>query len=223
MRVAYDFFRDQGSIIAGLLALFAALLTIRAIRKSADREIAAAQQQTEVAQKQLCTSLQIERRRLAHEELAFYVTLQATTTVVLEDVNAAREILPAPEQGSESPEAYQARQQIRKTSFADLRSAYLKLGSELTEPFLRLDNEIDDFASQWRPARRPDGPVFRIGLHAKFHEQLDRIKVQATDLQKAACDKRKKLPQVLAALDGEAKYSKPGQGKDWSRRNHANI
>jgi hypothetical protein len=82
-----------------------------------------------------------------------------------------------------------------------LRSACLKLGSELTERFLRLDNEIDNFASQGQPARRAEGPEFRTGLHTEFHQQLKQIEMQATDLQKAAGEKRKKIQRELTALD----------------------
>ena len=199
----YNFFRDQGSIIAGLVALIAALLTIRAIRKSADREIAAAQEQTKVAQDQIATSLRIEYRRNAREAWASYVTLEAATGVVLDDVKAAREMLPNPGQNAVSQDAYQARQRIRKSSFPDLRNACLKLGGQLTEPFLRLENDIDDFAAKWQIALAPNGLTFRTGWHFGFNEQLERIEIQARALHQAAGDARKKSLEVLTIAGGD--------------------
>jgi hypothetical protein len=181
----YDFFRDQGSVIAGVL----------------NRQIAAADEQTQVAQKQLATSLLIERRRVASEAWAFYVMLEAATGVVREDADAARKMLPNPEQQPSSQLAYWARQRIRKTSFTDLRSACLKLGGELTEPFLRLDNAIDDFASQWQPDPSTAGVPFRKGTHAEFIQQLEQIEGQAKHLLEAAGEARKQRLEALTAIE----------------------
>src|SRR5438045_3501248 len=81
------------TIIAGLFAVLAAVGTIWATIKSANREIAAAQAQTSVAQEQIATTLRIEQRRSTREAWAFYVTLDAALTIVLDDVAAAREIV----------------------------------------------------------------------------------------------------------------------------------
>ena len=43
----YDFCRDQGSIIGGLLALAAGYLVFRGTTRTADRQVAAANAQTE--------------------------------------------------------------------------------------------------------------------------------------------------------------------------------
>jgi ABC-type Na+ efflux pump permease subunit len=82
--------------------------------------------------------------------------------------------------------AYAVRQQIRKTAFADLRGAFIRLGGQLTAPFLRLDNEIDVFAAQWINMQGPTGILIPNGLHAGLLDDLDRIEAQAVYLRDEA-------------------------------------
>lgn len=102
----YEFFRDQGSLIAGALALIAGIIAYRAgvtqakaTTEAADREIAAtresisaAQEQTRVAQEQIAVTLRLEHRRIAQETYAFLATLEAAMGTVLDDIEAARAI-----------------------------------------------------------------------------------------------------------------------------------
>jgi hypothetical protein len=55
------------TLIAGALAVLAAWRTIRATTQSADREVAASQAQTAVAQKQIETTIRLEQERVASE------------------------------------------------------------------------------------------------------------------------------------------------------------
>ena len=64
----------------GSAALLAAWLTIRATKRSADREIEASQAQTAVAQKQIDTTLRLEKMREANEASAFQAMLEAAMT-----------------------------------------------------------------------------------------------------------------------------------------------
>jgi hypothetical protein len=125
----YDFCRDQGSILAGLLALLAALVTtwviwrtsrrtIEATKSSAEREISAAQEQTKVAQDQIATTLRLEQRRLAREEWAFAVTMEAAMNLVINDAIAAVEL--AADLKVDEELIYDAQQRIRKSSFDEL-------------------------------------------------------------------------------------------------------
>jgi len=57
------------------LALAAGVGTVWATIKSANREIAAAQEQTKAAQRQTAVTREIERRRIAREGHAFYAML----------------------------------------------------------------------------------------------------------------------------------------------------
>jgi hypothetical protein len=163
----YKLLTDWGSIIAGVLALIAGIAAYRAgvtqaqaTTEAADREtaatkeaIAAAQEQTRVAQEQISVTLRLERRRIARESFAFLTMLDAAMAGVIEDVDAARQICGDPGSEMTLGSAYDARQRIKKVAFPDLRTACLSLGGELTEPFLRLDKEIDDFASKVRQSR----------------------------------------------------------------------
>jgi hypothetical protein len=141
----YKLLTDWGSLIGGVFALIAGVALyvigrrqVTATTLAADREIAAAkegisaaQEQTKVPQEQITVTLRVERRRIARESYAFHAMLEAAMGIVVEDIEAARRIF-APESHhvlGESAPAYQARQRIRKTAFADLRSAALLHGS----------------------------------------------------------------------------------------------
>src|ERR1700722_5277792 len=65
------------TLFAGVLAVLAAWRTIRATTKSADREVAASQAQTAVAQKQIETTIDLARRRDENEYDAFRIMLEA--------------------------------------------------------------------------------------------------------------------------------------------------
>src|SRR5271165_5857838 len=89
-----QFLYDRQTLIAGVLAVLAALGTIRATIRSADREIAASQAQTAVAQKQIETNLDLARMRAANEERAFRAMLEAAMTRVLAEAAWARKTYP---------------------------------------------------------------------------------------------------------------------------------
>ena len=135
--------------MAGVLALIAGAGTVWATIKSANCEIAVAQAQTKVAQRQTTVTREIEGRRLSREGYASYAMLEAATGTVIEDVEATRKLWPSLPTDHHSPRAYAARQRVKRAGFAELRGAFLRFGGPLTEPFLRLDEEIDDYSSQW--------------------------------------------------------------------------
>ncbi len=64
------------TLIAGLLAVGAAVFTIRATVRSADREIEAANRQIRTAQRQIDITLTLDRRRTADETHAFLVAVE---------------------------------------------------------------------------------------------------------------------------------------------------
>ena len=205
----WQFVDHWQTLATGLLALAAGVGTVLATILSANREIDAAQQQTQTAQEQIATTLRIEHRRHVREEWAFYVTLEAAMGIVLEDVEATRQMLPVHTTiaGPVSMDAYLARQRIRKSSFAELRAASLRLGGDLTKPFLLLENEIDVFAAQWRPSMAAaSGLTYNAGYHSGFHESLERIAAQASALQEGAGDARQKC---LAELEASQLAQRP--------------
>jgi hypothetical protein len=182
------------TLAAGVLALLAAWFTIRATKRSADREIAASQAQTAVAQKQIDTTVRLEQMREANEASAFRAMLEAAMTRVLAEAAWARRTYPKTfTQTTEvvSIEAGTVRQCITKGAFAELRAACLRQGSPLTGEFLDLEGEIDSFASQvgtYAFSAAAAIPV-RKGIHAGLGAQLTLIETMATELrQKAAQD-----------------------------------
>src|SRR5271166_757198 len=210
----YEFFRDQGSLIGGVLALIAgaALYVIgrrqvKTTMEAADKEIAAtkeataaAQEQTKVAQEQIAVTLRVERRRVAQETYAFLATLDAAMETILYDIEAARQIFGDQSGGRYSPLAYTARQRIKKTAFKDLRSSCLRLGSQLTAPFLHLDNEIDVFASKWYSRPSTSGGEIKEGDNIGLLSELDAMKEQAVLLRDEAADDINRCPAVLAEI-----------------------
>jgi hypothetical protein len=93
---------------------------------SAQREIAANQAQTKVAQDQLATTLRLERRRNLRDGHAFLAMLEAAMGSVIADVIQARMI-------ASNPSA--ARLCMRKAAFPELRNAFLHYGGDLIVDF----------------------------------------------------------------------------------------
>ena len=198
LKVLYDW----QTLITGILALIAALATIRATIKAANREISAAQEQTRVAQEQIAVTLRVERQRIARESYAFFAMLEAAMGAVVEDIEAAGKIFAAlPQRVGESTLAYEARQRVKKTAFADLRSACLRLGGQLTTPFLRLDKAIDDFAAEWITVPSAGDPI-RKGTNAGLVIQLQTLKLQADALREQADSGMTRCTAVLAETQG---------------------
>jgi hypothetical protein len=144
--ISHLFYKWQ-TLTAGLLALAAAWMTVRATIKAADREVDAAREQTSAAQKQTETILRLERQRLAREARGFFEAFYAAMGIVLEDVAAARKLS---EGNIDSSTACKIRQRITKELFANIRNSLLRFGEELTAPFLRLERSIDLFARDYQ-------------------------------------------------------------------------
>ena len=198
----WQFIDHWQTLIAGGLALLAGVGTVWATINSAKNEIAAAQKQTRAAQDQTAAMLRLERRRLAREEHSFLTTLIAAMETVVEDVQAARHIA-----RNENPEstrcigAFEARQRMRKTAFAELRGAILRLGGQLSLPFLRLDNEIENCKAHWSNVRHPSNPSIGLSSAVGLRGQLEQIERQAAFIRDEAAQAAKLCIQVL--LDTE--------------------
>jgi hypothetical protein len=199
------------TLITGALALAAGVGTVWATVKSANREIAAAQEQTKAARRQTAVTREIERRRIARERHAFHAMLEAAMGAVTEDVQAARQ-LPGP--GPAGPaaysvQAYAVRQRVKGAGFDELRNALLRFGGPRTSEFLQLDKEIldkeiEDFTGQCMestPRIAASGAVIPqppVGLNAGLEEQLARIEQQANELRRHAADGMKLCRDELA-------------------------
>jgi hypothetical protein len=65
----YEFLKDQGSIIAGLLALLAGVVAYYGSRKAADLQVKAAEKQTDILREQNTYLVRENRRKLARDSL----------------------------------------------------------------------------------------------------------------------------------------------------------
>jgi hypothetical protein len=137
------FFYDWQTLIAGVFAVLAAAGTIWATIKSASREIDASQAQTVVAQRQIETTLRLERIRAAREGYAFSALLEAATGQVLVEAAEAKELWTT----SGVLAVTAVRQCFKKSAFSEIRAACVRQGGHLTAEFLDLECEIDSFGS----------------------------------------------------------------------------
>ena len=204
---AGQFLYDWQTLIAGVLALLAAWLTIRATKSSADREIAASQAQTAVAQKQIETTIRLERLRAANEGYAFHATIWAAMERVLLEESEARSLfLKLNPADRSTKQAYAARQRFSKGAFPELRSACVRYGGRTTRDLLELEREIDNFASGYEYYAGDDDPGSGpplTGLHADFLQQLELIQAKATYLRREAVAEMERANAVIAEPEVE--------------------
>ena len=113
---------------------------------------------------------------------------------------ATRTACEKPEQAGASQSAYAARKRVRKSAFPELRDACLRLGGQLTAPFLSLDNRIDNFAAQTMPAQAAGGLRYQIGSNERLFEELDEIENAAKSLRDEASTAIKRCLDELASL-----------------------
>jgi hypothetical protein len=101
-----------------------------------------------------------------------------------------------------SMSAYEARNSLNRKAFADLQSACLRLGSQLTYPFLFLDKSIDNFAGprQWKEMPTA-GLNERQGVTAGLTEQLDSIYAQADHLRAEGAREIKRCNKELVEIN----------------------
>jgi hypothetical protein len=182
------------TLITGVLALVAGIGTIWATIASAQREIAANQAQTKVAQDQLATTLRLERRRILRDGHAFLAMVEAAMGSIIADVTEARVI-------AHNPSA--ARRCMRKAAFPELRNAFLHYGGDLIAKFLELEKEIDEFAGAFLEVEANNGSVMRVGLAQGLLEGLEKIELLAVDLRGEASEQMRKAAAALAETQDE--------------------
>lgn len=190
------------TLIAGILAVAAAIGTIRATGYFADREIEAASKQTIAAQKQTKVTLLLERRRLANESRAFLTALKSAVGMILDNVAECRKRIPNPP-SHDNLSLYQARQSLPCPLFQELRPACIRLGSDLTDSFLALDQYITAFAAAWVPATSTMGGGYRSGAATGFYDDLSQIETRAVALRSATEQQLEKCVAEIRRLDVE--------------------
>jgi hypothetical protein len=170
-----DLFDHWQTLVAGLVAIVAAVLTIWATLRSTSREIAA-------SQKQIDTTLLLERRRIASEDYAFHAMLEAAMERVLAEAAWARRTYPGvfrQTQGATADAFVVRANVITKGAFAELRAACVRQGGRLTGEFLDLEREIDSFASQCEEQPSQSVPrTITVGKHLGLADQLASIEAK---------------------------------------------
>jgi len=194
------------TLIAGFLAVGAAVATIRATVRSANRELEAAYRQIETAQRQVEIALLLDRRRNMQETQAFLVAPESATSVVIDSVKASKAMVPIAQardlasQPDQSMTVYRARKRVQCPQLQDLRSACVRIGSDLTASFFLLDQNILAFAANWRPGQT-QGMPFRRGIAEGFQDDLSEIEKQAQTLRDVRRIRQEQCDAELRALD----------------------
>jgi hypothetical protein len=92
----YDFCRDQGSIIGGLLALVAGYLVFRGATRAGDQQVAAAHAQTEALRQQNRDLRNEGRHRQAQDGIVATKLLASVLTIIRDDVDNLKQLLDQP-------------------------------------------------------------------------------------------------------------------------------
>ena len=92
----YDLLRDQGSIIAGFLALIAGWIAYRGARRAAEQQVAAMNAQTEAVRQQNRDLRNESRRQLAHERIVSVTLLSSVVLYFRNDLTKLIQILEQP-------------------------------------------------------------------------------------------------------------------------------
>jgi hypothetical protein len=191
---------DWQTLGAGVLAVIAAVGTIWATIHAANREIEATNQQISTANKQIDITLRLDRQRVAYENHAFLTALKSAAGAVIGNIEECRKMIPTP-RSQDSLLFYQARQRLQCALFKDLRSACIRFGSDLTDIFLYLDQDIITFSADWVPATSTMGGGYRSGAATGFHEGLERIERKSRALQ---AEVEKRLEKCIAEINNLA-------------------
>jgi hypothetical protein len=92
----YDFCRDQGSIIGGLLALTAGYLVFNSVRYSANQQMTAVNAQTEALRQQNRDLLDEARSRQARDAIVALKLLGSVLAIIRNDVDKLKQLLAQP-------------------------------------------------------------------------------------------------------------------------------
>jgi hypothetical protein len=154
--VLYDFFRDQGSIIGGLLALAAGFLAFRGALRAAEKQAAAVNVQTEALRQQNSDLKSESRRRLAREAIIAIKLLGSVLGIVRADVAKVRKLLDEPIYfGPNKVAPANVRQVIYQLPLDIVWGNLGVCGTEVVNNYLLLDAKLDEFTKS---------QVYMVGL-----------------------------------------------------------
>ena len=143
----YDFCRDQGSIIGGLLALAAGYLVFRGATRAADRQVSAAHAETEALRQQNRDLRNEGRRRQAQDGIVATRLLASVLTIIGNDVDNVKQLLDQPRYTGTTrivPTNY--RQLIYKPPLNIIWDDLGMCGPDIVGHYLRLDARLSEFA-----------------------------------------------------------------------------
>jgi hypothetical protein len=143
----YDFCRDQGSIIGGLLALVAGYLVFRGATRAADRQVSAAHAQTEAVRQQNRDLRNEGRHRQAQDGIVATRLLASVLTIIRNDVDNLKQLLDQPRYAGTNrivPPNY--RQLIYKPPLNIVWDDLGLCSPDVVGHYLRLDAKISEFA-----------------------------------------------------------------------------
>jgi hypothetical protein len=143
----YDFCRDQGSIIAGLLALVAGYIAFRGATRAAQQQVAAVNAQTEAVRQQNRDLRNEGRRRLAQNGIVAVKLLDGVLEIIRTDVDELKRLLNQTQYfgtNRQAPSNY--RQMIYKPPLSIVWDDLGACGTLVISNYILLDAKISQFA-----------------------------------------------------------------------------
>lgn len=142
----YDFCRDQGGIIGGLLALAAGYLVFSSVRRSADQQVTAVNAQTEAVRQQNRDLRDKARHRQARDAMVALKLLGSVLAIIRDDVDRLKQLLEQPRYGGTNrivPTNY--RQLLYRPSLSILWDDLGMCSPQTISNYLRLDAGLAEF------------------------------------------------------------------------------
>jgi hypothetical protein len=145
--VLYNFCRDQGAIIGGLLALAAGYLVFLATTRAAARQVAALTAQTEALRQQNADLRNEARHRQARDGIVATKLLASVLAIIRADVDNLKQLLDQPRYAGTNrivPTNY--RQLIYKPPLNTVWDDLGMCSPEIIGNYLQLDARLSEFA-----------------------------------------------------------------------------
>ena len=143
----YDFCRDQGSIIAGLLALLAGYIAFKGATRAVERQVAAVNTQTETVRQQNLDLRNEGRRRMAQSGIVAVKLLGSVLEIIRTDVDNLKKLLNQPEYfGTNKAAPPNYRQMIYKPPISIVWDDLGACGTLVISNYILLDAKISQFA-----------------------------------------------------------------------------
>jgi hypothetical protein len=143
----YDFCRDQGAIIGGLLALVAGYLVFRGATRAGDQQVAAARAETEALRQQNRDLRNEGRHRQAQDGIVALKLLASVLTIIRNDLDNLKQLLDQPHYAGTTrivPPNY--RQLTYKPPLNIVWDDLGRCSPEVVGHYLQLDARLSEFA-----------------------------------------------------------------------------